>query len=170
MPLILRRGFFFGFFAENSLLGRDCRYCDWKGAVLRGVGTAPNPLIKKAIDESIIDPSKTPSKTPSKSPHKTAYRSTSLHSRSCAKSILTASLTRSVREVFLPVRTVRKSARRETADRRHDAQWQWRARYRSGSRRQFGDGDRLSQKKSRPSNRSTNGCSRPLMRSMWTSS
>ena len=90
-------------------------FCDWKGTVLRGVGIAPKPLKQKAFDESIIGPSKTPSKAPSKSPHKTAYRSTSLHPRSCAKSILTASLTRSVHEEFLPVRTVRRSASRSSA-------------------------------------------------------
>ena len=50
--------------------------------------------MQKAIDESIIDPHKTPYKTPSKSAYKTAYRSTSFYPRSCAKSILTASLTK----------------------------------------------------------------------------
>jgi hypothetical protein len=35
---------------------------------VRGVGTAPNLLIQKSIDEPIIDPSKTPSKNPSKTP------------------------------------------------------------------------------------------------------
>ena len=43
-----------------SVTGKE-QYCG-------GVGTAPNPLIQKAIDESIIDPSKTPYKSPSKTP------------------------------------------------------------------------------------------------------
>src|SRR5215468_3126400 len=41
----------------------------------------------------------------------------------------------------------RASARGETADRRHDAQWQWCAGYRPGPAGQFGHGHRCAQKK-----------------------
>src|SRR2546428_12765492 len=46
-----------------------------------------------------------------------------------------------------PVPRQRASASGETANRRHDAQWQWRAGYRPGPAGQFGHGYRRAQKK-----------------------